>query len=87
MDLFCLDGKVAPITGSSRGIGLANGQAILSAGAKVVISSEDADETREAARRRDATPPRRPGEVQQIAGTAVFLASTAALGFLTEPED
>ena len=39
MDLFDLTGKVAIITGSSRGIGRAIAEAYADAGAKVVISS------------------------------------------------
>jgi NAD(P)-dependent dehydrogenase (short-subunit alcohol dehydrogenase family) len=41
--LFSLEGKVAIITGSSRGIGLAIAQAYAEAGAKVVISSRKKD--------------------------------------------
>ena len=36
---FSLDGKVAIITGSSRGIGRASAEAMAQLGAKVVISS------------------------------------------------
>ena len=41
----CLRGKSAIVTGSTRGIGLGIARALAGAGAKVVISSEDADET------------------------------------------
>jgi NAD(P)-dependent dehydrogenase (short-subunit alcohol dehydrogenase family) len=41
--LFDLSGKVALITGSSRGIGLASARAMVEHGAKVVISSRKAD--------------------------------------------
>lgn len=41
-DLFSLDGKVAVITGSTRGIGLAIARAMVEAGARVVISSRKA---------------------------------------------
>jgi NAD(P)-dependent dehydrogenase (short-subunit alcohol dehydrogenase family) len=43
MQLFDLTGKVAVITGSSRGIGRAIAQALAAAGARVVISSRKQD--------------------------------------------
>lgn len=43
--MFDLTGKVAIITGSTRGIGLATARAMQAAGAHVVISSENADDT------------------------------------------
>src|SRR5580765_2645308 len=42
MDLFDLTGKVAIVTGSSRGIGRAIAEALADHGAKVVISSRKA---------------------------------------------
>lgn len=43
--LFDLSGKSAIVTGSTRGIGLAIAEALIAAGARVVISSENASET------------------------------------------
>jgi NAD(P)-dependent dehydrogenase (short-subunit alcohol dehydrogenase family) len=50
MSLFDLTGKVAIITGSSRGIGRAIAEAMAEQGAKVVISSRKAEACEEAAR-------------------------------------
>jgi len=47
--LFDLTGKVAVVTGSTKGIGLAIAQALAHAGAKVVISSRKADQCEEVA--------------------------------------
>lgn len=47
--MFDLDGKVALITGSTRGIGLAIARAFQKAGARVVITSEDEVQTARAA--------------------------------------
>jgi NAD(P)-dependent dehydrogenase (short-subunit alcohol dehydrogenase family) len=49
MSLFDLTGKVAIITGSSRGIGRAIAEALADQGAKVVISSRKAEACREVA--------------------------------------
>src|SRR5688572_6111292 len=58
MSLFDLTGKVAIITGSSRGIGRAIAEALADHGAKVVISSRKADACAEAA---DSINGRHPG--------------------------
>ena len=50
MNLFDLTGKVAVITGSSRGIGRAIAEAMADHGAKVVISSRKAEACEEAAK-------------------------------------
>lgn len=49
MKLFDLDGRVAVITGSSRGIGRATAEAFVEAGGRVVISSRRAEACEEVA--------------------------------------
>lgn len=44
-DAFRLDGKAAIVTGSTRGIGRAIAEGLIAQGARVVISSEDAQDT------------------------------------------
>src|SRR5712691_8082229 len=51
MPLFSLDGRVALVTGASRGLGLAMAEALAEAGATVVLNSRNA-ETLEAAARK-----------------------------------
>ncbi|MEA3017875.1 MAG: hypothetical protein QOI38_2597, partial [Sphingomonadales bacterium] len=58
MNLFDLSGKVAVITGSSRGIGRGIAEAMAEAGANVVISSRKQEACQEVA---DALNARRPG--------------------------
>jgi NAD(P)-dependent dehydrogenase (short-subunit alcohol dehydrogenase family) len=51
MELFYLSGRVALVTGSSRGIGLAIGEMLADAGAKVAISSRKQEDCDSAATR------------------------------------
>lgn len=67
MSLFDLTGKVAVITGSSRGIGRAIAEELAAHGAKVVISSRNQESCDEVAAAIDA---------QHGAGTALALAAS-----------
>src|SRR3954452_18121889 len=58
MSLFDLTGKVAIVTGSSRGIGRAIAEAFADQGAKVVISSRKEEACREVADAINARHPR-----------------------------
>jgi NAD(P)-dependent dehydrogenase (short-subunit alcohol dehydrogenase family) len=55
LPLFDLTGKVAVVTGSTRGLGLAIAQAFIQHGAKVVVSSENAADTARTAEALGAT--------------------------------
>lgn len=70
--MFDLTGKVAIITGSTRGIGRAIAQAMMDAGARVVISSEDEADTARAAAEMGAL------------GIACDVVDDAALGALVD---
>lgn len=65
--MFDLAGKRAVITGSTRGIGRAIAEAFVEAGAQVVVSSEDADETARAAAELD-----QPGIVADVSDDAAL---------------
>ncbi len=54
-NLFDLSGKVAVVTGSTRGLGYAIAEAMKAQGATVIVSSEDEADTAEAAARLGAT--------------------------------
>ncbi len=53
--LFDLTGKIAVVTGSSRGLGYAIAEAMIAHGATVIVSSENADDTAAAAAALGAT--------------------------------
>ena len=53
--LFDLTGKVAVVTGSSRGLGFAIAEAMIAQGAEVIVSSENAEDTAAAAAKLGAT--------------------------------
>jgi NAD(P)-dependent dehydrogenase (short-subunit alcohol dehydrogenase family) len=57
MDLFDLSGKVAVVTGGTRGIGLMMARGLLRAGARVYLSSRKADACTEAERQLGADGP------------------------------
>jgi len=63
MSLFSLEGKVALITGSTKGIGKAIAQRMAEQGAKVVISSRNQELCDEVA-----------GEINESGGTAIAVA-------------
>src|SRR5687768_7977403 len=50
LELFKLDGKVAWITGGTKGLGLQMANALASVGANIIISSRHADESHAAAK-------------------------------------
>src|SRR5665213_1896427 len=79
MSLFDLSGKVAVITGSSRGIGRAIAQAMVEQGASVVISSRKEEACEEAA----AAINQRHGEERAIVVPA-NISSRQALQHLTD---
>ena len=54
-DLFDLSGRVAVVTGSTRGLGFAIAEAMVDRGATVIVSSENAEDTAAAAARLGAT--------------------------------
>jgi|SRR5215472_3989611 len=61
LEMFSLRGRVALVTGSSRGLGWAMAQALSSAGAHIVLNGRDA-----------ATLKPRSAELQQVGGTATI---------------
>ena len=54
-DLFDLSGKIAVVTGSTRGLGFAIAEAMVARGATVIVSSENTEDTAAAAARLGAT--------------------------------
>lgn len=80
-DAFSLSGKRALVTGSTRGIGRAIAEAMIAAGARVVISSEDAADTARVAA--ELGQPGLPCDVADDAAlSALVTGSVAALGGL-----
>ncbi len=81
-NLFDLSGKVAIVTGASRGLGQYFGRALATAGADLVITSRSL-KTLDAFQKEieylvDRIPLKRPGSPHDLDGALVFLASDAA---------
>jgi NAD(P)-dependent dehydrogenase (short-subunit alcohol dehydrogenase family) len=84
-----LRGKVAVVTGSTKGIGYAIAEALARAGADVVVSARNEEEVREAARRLEEVGPgravgvacdvRRHEDVRRLIGAAVELGGVDVL--------
>ena len=76
-NLFTLRGKVALVTGGSRGIGLMIAQGLLAAGAKVYISSRKKEACDEAARELSALGEcvSLPADVSSASGCAALAAA------------
>jgi len=70
LQLFSLDGKVALVTGGSKGLGLEMARSMAAAGADVVITSRHADEVEAAAAEIRAATGRRVLGVEADAGVA-----------------
>ena len=49
LDMFKLDGKIALVTGGSKGLGLAMAKALAGAGADIILNSRNQDEADAAA--------------------------------------
>lgn len=73
-DLFSLEGRVALVTGSSRGLGWAMAQALAGAGAKVVVNARDATLAGERAAAINGTAVI--GDVSEEAGAVQVVAET-----------
>lgn len=71
-DMFDLQGKTAIVTGSTRGIGRAIAEGLISAGARVLISSENEEDVRRAA------------EALNMPGAVCDVSDDAALARLVE---
>ena len=70
MNLFSLEGKVALVTGGSKGLGFEMGRALATAGANVVLTSRNLDEVVAAAERIHAETGREILGIQADAGRA-----------------
>jgi NAD(P)-dependent dehydrogenase (short-subunit alcohol dehydrogenase family) len=74
--LFDLTGRIAVVTGSTRGLGYAIAEAMIAHGATVIVSSENADDTARAAAKLGAVGV--PCDVSDDAAIAALVAQTLA---------
>ena len=79
LDMFKLDGKIALVTGGSKGLGLAMAKALAGAGADIILNSRNQDEAAAAANEVVEAPG------QKAIGMEVDVTNEAHIAGLVEP--